>query len=168
MRTDPRNWEDKLVSFPLFAWKLATTSQFVRRGLALANNRPQTRRSLLQVHCSLQAVIADHERTCFSALQFTLTKDSKGSNILITCSSCDWMTFLLWSHFVAPALFFPSQSGGWGAVKDASFKWPGNGNFLSTNALLECSFEAPYSLQIVHWLPPWNIFKSFFNLLLQH
>nr|XP_053650441.1 RPA-interacting protein A-like isoform X2 [Cherax quadricarinatus] len=48
-----------------------------------------------QVKSSLENTISHHGQTCEGQMSFTETTDTQGANVLITCSICDWMSFLL-------------------------------------------------------------------------
>ncbi|KAK8720710.1 hypothetical protein OTU49_013149 [Cherax quadricarinatus] len=51
--------------------------------------------SLNTVKSSLENTISHHGQTCEGQMSFTETTDTQGANVLITCSICDWMSFLL-------------------------------------------------------------------------
>nr|XP_045597167.1 RPA-interacting protein A-like isoform X1 [Procambarus clarkii] len=51
--------------------------------------------TLNTVKSSLENTVSHHGQTCVGQMSFTPTTDTQGANVLITCSVCDWMSFLL-------------------------------------------------------------------------
>lgn len=51
--------------------------------------------TLNTVKSSLENTLTQHSQTCLGRMSFTSTTDTQGANVLITCSLCDWMSFLL-------------------------------------------------------------------------
>ncbi|XP_050694297.1 RPA-interacting protein B-like isoform X2 [Eriocheir sinensis] len=51
--------------------------------------------TLNTVKSSLENTLSHHGQACIGRMSFTSTTDTQGANVLITCSLCDWMSFLL-------------------------------------------------------------------------
>ncbi|XP_042856059.1 RPA-interacting protein-like isoform X3 [Penaeus japonicus] len=51
--------------------------------------------TLNTVKSSLENTISHHGQSCAGQMSFTPTTDTQGANVLITCSICDWMSFLV-------------------------------------------------------------------------
>ncbi|KAG0714975.1 RPA-interacting protein A [Chionoecetes opilio] len=51
--------------------------------------------TLNTVKSSLENTLSQHSQTCIGRMSFTSTTDTQGANVLITCSLCDWMSFLV-------------------------------------------------------------------------
>ncbi|XP_076058990.1 RPA-interacting protein B-like isoform X2 [Oratosquilla oratoria] len=48
-----------------------------------------------QVRSNVECTVEEHSHTCQGVMVFTRTTDTQGTNVLITCPSCEWMSFLL-------------------------------------------------------------------------
>jgi len=51
--------------------------------------------TISQVKASIENTVLQHGQLCVGKLLFAQTTDTQGSNVLVTCQHCDWMSFLL-------------------------------------------------------------------------